>query len=104
MALALLASAYYLTFGGEYSLFDLRELRGQRDRAAQRVDSLQAEVDALRARADSLASDSLASERVARERHGFVRDGERVYRFLGDTAGAAEDGVVDDRNPGKYDG
>ncbi len=104
IALALLASGYYLTFGGEYSVFDLRELRDARDRAAARVDSLQGQVDSLRARADSLEADSLAMERVARERHGFVRDGERVYRFVGEVAPTPDSGSVDDRNPGKYDG
>lgn len=73
---------YYLTFGGEYSVFDVRELEERKARAAFHMDSLQAVVDSLEAWADSLARDTLAIERLARERYGFIRDGERLYRFL----------------------
>ena len=83
---AVAVSVYYLTLGGEYSLFDLRELERSRDRMTASVDSLQAAVDSLRARGDSLESDTLAIERVARERHGFARERERVYRFVDDSA------------------
>ena len=75
-------AAYYLTFGGEYSVFDVRELEESRDGAVIRLDSLQAVVDSLSARSDSLAADTLAIERLARERYGFIRDGEILYRFI----------------------
>lgn len=73
---------YYLVFAGEYNAFDVRELASKRAAAIRRVDSLQAMVDSLVARAESLRSDSLAIERLARERYGFLRPGERLYRFV----------------------
>ena len=75
-------AVYYLTFGGEYSVFDVRELEESRDGAVIRLDSLQAVVDSLTAWADSLTADTLAIERLARERYGFIRDGDVLYRFV----------------------
>lgn len=75
-------SLYYLVLAGEYGAFDIRELETARGEAVRRVDSLQAVVDSLSSRADSLALDTLAIERLARERYGFVREGERLYRFV----------------------
>ena len=92
------AAAHYLVLGGEYTAMDLRELRGARAAAVARVDSLQAVLDSLRARAAALEDDTLAIERLARERYGYLRDGERLYRFV---EGAGEDagggGSVDGR-------
>ncbi len=81
-AVGLLLAAYYLTLGGEYSVFDIGELRSLRAQAIARVDSLQVEADSLRAWADSLAADPFAIERLAREEHGFIRDGERLFLFV----------------------
>ncbi len=81
-ALGLLAAGYYALFGGEYDLFDLREVRGARGAAEIRLDSLEARLAALGAWADSLVSDPGVIERVAREQHGFIRPGERLYRFV----------------------
>ena len=82
-AAGLLLAAYYLTLGGEYSTFDIHELRGLRADAMTRVDSLEAQVDSLRAWADSLATNPFAIERLAREKHGFIRDGEQMFLFVG---------------------
>ena len=87
-ATGLVLAGYYLTLGGEYSVFDLRELRALRGQAAARVDSLRAEVDRLSVRSDSLETVPHAIERIAREEHGFIRDGEQLYMFVdveGDT-------------------
>ncbi len=84
------AALYYLVLGGEYGVFDVRELERSRARAVDRVDSLQATVDSLAARAEALARDTLAIERLARERYGFIRDGERLYRFVPAEASGTE--------------
>jgi len=86
-AAGLLLAAYYLTLGGEYSVFDIGQLRGLRAQAITRVDSIATEADSLRAWADSLEADPYAIERLAREEHGFIRDGERLFLFVGDESG-----------------
>ncbi len=77
-----LAGGYYLLLGGEYSALDLRDLGTDRGRVQLRIDSLGAVTDSLQARSDSLEASDVAIERVARERYGFIRDGERLYRFI----------------------
>ncbi len=77
-----LAGGYYLLLGGEYSALDLRDLGTDRGRIELRIDSLGAVTDSLQAWADSLEASPVAIERVARERYGFIRDGERLYRFI----------------------
>lgn len=87
----LVCAAYFTFFGGDYGLFELRRVRGERALEQQRTDEVRADVDRLRARRDSLLSDSATIERVARERYGLIRDGERLYRFAAspDSARAA---------------
>ena len=86
LAVALLAgAAYFAVFGGDYDAFELRRVRQERALEEERARQARAEVDRLRARRDSLASDSATIERIARERYGLIRDGERLYRFA-DTA------------------
>lgn len=79
--LLLAVAAYFALFGGEYSLFELRNLR--REAAAERVrlDSIRGQVRLLELRRDSLMNDSATIERIARERYGMIRSGERLYRF-----------------------
>lgn len=76
-------SAYLLLFGGEYSLFTLRQLKQEQEQEQERLEALYDTVEALTARADSLESDSALLERIAREHFGLVRPGERLYRFIG---------------------
>jgi cell division protein FtsB len=76
-------AGYFAVFGGEYSLFDLRRLHEERAAQERAVQRTRAEVRVLRARVDSLEHDSLTIERLAREKYGFIRDGERLYRFAG---------------------
>lgn len=75
-------AGYYFFLGGEYSVPELRELTAERDRIAARVDSLRRVADSLERRATRLEQEPVAVERVARERYGFIRDGERLYRFV----------------------
>jgi cell division protein FtsB len=80
-------AAYYAVFGGEYSLMEVRRLDREREREQQRLTQTRQEVDALRARADSLQHDSATLERIAREKYGLIKEGERLYRFV-DSASA----------------
>jgi cell division protein FtsB len=74
-------AAYYALFGGEYSLFELREARKEVLVQQRELEALRLEVDSLRAWVDSLQSDSATLERLARERFGMVREGEILYRL-----------------------
>ncbi len=84
-------AAYFALLGGDSSLLDLRRIRKEVAREAERLRDVRAEVERLRARADSLESDTAIIERIARERWGLIRPGERLYRF--------EDGVAPARKP-----
>ena len=81
LALLWAGVAYYLLFGGVYSVLDIAKLKQQRREAVSRIDSLIVTTDSLMQRGDSLASDPLAVERTAREEYGFIRDGEVIVRF-----------------------
>lgn len=82
----LAGAAYFALFGGDYSYFELRRVRREQAAEQQRVEQSRAEVEALKARQDSLLHDSATIERIARERYGLIRDGERLYRFVEDSA------------------
>ncbi|HUG41926.1 MAG TPA: septum formation initiator family protein [Longimicrobiales bacterium] len=80
-AMVVLATAYFLFFGGDYTFLDLWRLEREQQRAVAELEAVRSEVAELEARADSLATDSAALERLARERFGLIKDGERLYRF-----------------------
>lgn len=82
----LVGAAYFALFGGEYSYFELRRVRQERAAEQLRLEQARAEVEALRARQDSLLHDSATIERIARERYGLIRPGEKLYRFVEDSA------------------
>lgn len=86
MGATLLAVAgWFVLFGGEYSLVEMRRIREERAIEQQRLEQAEAELARLRARVDSLENDSATIERIAREKWGMIRPGERVYRFDEDT-------------------
>ena len=85
----LAGAAYFALFGGEYSYFELRRVRQERAAEQVRLEQARTEVAALRAREDSLLHDSATIERVARERYGLIRPGEKLYRFVQDSADSA---------------
>lgn len=74
-------AVYYAVFGGEYSIFELRQARIDIEKAEVELADLRERVDSLRARADSLENDPATLERIARERFGMIREGETLYRF-----------------------
>lgn len=87
----LLLAVYWAVFGGEYSVFELRQARVEAEAQRQELEELRREIDSLRAWADSLRTDSATLERFARERFGMIRDGEILYRFVEpDSAQAAD--------------
>ena len=79
--LLLAGAAYFAVFGGDYSMWELRQIRKEIEVEREREVEVRADAERLRARADSLANDERAIERVARERWGLTRPGERLYRF-----------------------
>ena len=93
--LLLAGAAYFAVFGGDYDVFDLRRVRQERALEEQRAAEVRAEVEQLRLRRDSLASDSATLERLARERYGLIRDGERLYRFADSPADSTAESPPD---------
>ena len=87
---ALMAAAYFLLFGGEYTFLDLWRIDREYDREVAELEAIKVDVAELEATADSLASDSAALERLAREQYGLIREGERLYRFVEDDSGGLE--------------
>jgi cell division protein FtsB len=83
-------AVYYAVFGGEYSLLELRQARSDIEAQEEELANLRAEVEYLRARADSLEHDSATIERLARERYGMIREGEVLYRMAVPTDSAGD--------------
>lgn len=101
-AALIMGALYFALQGGEYSTLDLLRQRGQKRALEARVDSLQREVDSLRAVARAIARDSATQERIAREEFGMVRgDREVLYRFAepADSTGERSDPGRDSRRP-----
>lgn len=85
-------AAYYAAFGGEYSLLEVREIRREVETKRAELERLRAEADSLRGRVAALENDPVEIETLARERFGMIRDGEVLYRFVGDGDGREPDG------------
>ncbi len=79
---------YFALFGGEFTVFDVRNARQDIARAQDELAELRRETDSLRAWADSLQNDPVVLERIARERFGLIRDGEYVYWPVADSTGS----------------
>jgi cell division protein FtsB len=77
-----LIALYFLLLGGEYTFLDLWRIDRAEKQETIQLEALRADVTALEARVDSLATDSVTLERIAREHYGLIRDGERLYRFV----------------------
>jgi len=74
-------AAYFAVFGGEYSVFEVRDARAEVAAETARLQELRAVNDSLAARADSVETDPATIERLAREQWGMIRPGEVLYRF-----------------------
>jgi cell division protein FtsB len=88
---------YFALFGGEYSVFEARRARVERDQALEALAELRRVNDSLTAWADSLQTDPATLERVARERFGLIRDGEVLYRFTEPDSGEVADSAAGGR-------
>jgi cell division protein FtsB len=90
---ALLLAAYWAVLGGEYSIFEVRRARKDRELEAAELERVRHEVDSLGVLIDSLDSDPAVLERLARERYGMIKEGETLYRFAEprDSGSAARD-------------
>ncbi len=81
-ALAIIAALVFAVQGGEWGTLDLWRQRGRLARLKATVDSLQHEVDSLKAYKKALESDPVLQEKIAREEFGMVRGNkELLYRF-----------------------
>ena len=87
----LLIAGYFIVFGGEYDLFDVRRLKRERAAEAAQLRLLRDSLALMRARVDSLENDPATLERLAREKYGMVKPGERLYRFAPPPADTASD-------------
>lgn len=87
----LVGAAYFAVFGGDYDIFELRQVRAELETEQVRLDEVRAEVARLEARVDSLENDSATIERIAREKWGMIRPGEKLYRFEDAVRDSAQD-------------
>ncbi|HEX4932106.1 MAG TPA: septum formation initiator family protein [Gemmatimonadaceae bacterium] len=82
VALGLVLVGYFAVQGGEYSTSDLFRQRRREAALRRTVDSLEHDVDSLKALKRRIATDPALQERIAREEIGMVRsDKELIYRF-----------------------
>ncbi len=94
----LMLAAYFAVFGGEYSIFQIRNLEKIEAASGAELARTQAEIDSLQALANQIESDPAAIERLAREELGMIREGEILYRFRETAADStAADSAMDNR-------
>lgn len=90
----LLAAGYWALFGGEYSVFEVRGVRGSLIEERIRLHEVEQRIDSLAAWKDLLENDPVTIEQVAREEFGMIRDGETLYRFADVDPDRAEPGPM----------
>ena len=84
--LVIVAAAFFALQGGEYSTRDLFKQRARKEKMRVSLDSLQRQVDSLKAVKKAIETDPAVQERLAREEFGMVRgDKELLYRFVEDS-------------------
>ena len=82
IGVVLLAALFFAVQGGEWSTLDLLRQRQRLARMEKTVDSLQTQVDSLKAYKKALETDPVLQEKIAREEFGMVRGNkELLYRF-----------------------
>ena len=85
----LILAAGFALLGGEYSIFDLRELRADARIETDSVAVLTATVDSLTRELEAILTDPAVQERIAREHWGMLREGEFGYRVQRESRDAA---------------
>ena len=89
-ALVIGAALFFALQGGEYSTRDLFRQRARKEKLKVSLDSLQRQVDSLKAVKHAIETDPAVQERLAREEFGMVRgDKELLYRFVEDSSGVS---------------
>jgi len=92
-AAGVVAALVFAVQGGEYGTTDLVRQKQRRAGLVSSIDSLQRDIDSLKAYQHRLQTDPALQERIAREEFGMIRgDKELLYRFAEpepDSAGAA---------------
>mgnify|MGYP001547091344 FL=1 len=86
----LVAALVFAVEGGEYSTWDLLQLRSDLHRERQAIIDVKAEVDSLQKFAKALETDPRTQERVAREQFGMLKKGEFLYRLVPPDSGSSE--------------
>ncbi len=87
--LVIVGALFFALQGGEYSTRDLFKQRARKEKMQVSLDSLQRQVDSLKAVKKAIETDPAVQERLAREEFGMVRgDKELLYRFVEDSAAA----------------
>ena len=82
LRLGIVFAIYFAFQGGEYTTWDLFRQKNREEMLAQAIDSLQRDVDSLKALKRSIETDPATQERIARENFGMVRENELLIRFL----------------------
>jgi cell division protein FtsB len=82
LRLAIVFAVYFALQGGEYSTSDLFRQRQRERMLIRSLDSLQHDVDSLRALRRLIETDPATQERIAREDFGMIRDKELLFRFI----------------------
>jgi cell division protein FtsB len=78
---------FFARQGGEYTTRDLIRQHDKKLTVKNSIDSLQRQVDSLKAVKHAIETDPAVQERVAREEFGMVRgDKELLYRIVEDSA------------------
>lgn len=86
-AIVIAGAIFFGLQGGEYSTRDLFKQRARKEKLRISLDSLQRQVDSLKAVKRAIETDTAVQERLAREEFGMVRgDKELLYRFVEDSA------------------
>ena len=80
--LAVVGAAAFALQGGEYSTFDLLELRRDEAEERRRVAELERMVDSLGRAAVAIEREPKVQERVARESFGMIGRGEFLYKLV----------------------
>jgi cell division protein FtsB len=88
-------AGYWAVFGGQYSIFDLRRARRERENEVERLAMARHQIDSLQALTDSLQNDPATLERLARERYGMIKDGETLYLFASPDSASRPEAVRD---------
>ncbi len=84
--LVIVAAMFFALQGGEYSTRDLFRQRDRKEKMQVSLDSLQHQVDSLKALKKAIETDPAVQEKLAREEFGMVRgDKELLYRFVEDS-------------------